>query len=165
MSAKAVAVVARPEPPRDAWDRLLVVAIFGGMLALAYGAFATSLLHPLYSLAEKGAWAELWIRPTVIWIAMGLLLLLMRTLLWLRYRPFPAAGTDDAPMLTVIIPAYNEGAMVEHSIASVAAARYPHGRLEIIAIDDGPNRGRKVVYLESGYGLLIEFIGPAPGAR
>lgn len=28
----------------------------------------------------------------------------------------------------------------------------------IIAIDQGPNRGRKVVYLESAYGLLIEFI-------
>jgi catechol 2,3-dioxygenase-like lactoylglutathione lyase family enzyme len=29
---------------------------------------------------------------------------------------------------------------------------------EIIAIDAGPNRGRKVVYLKSAYGLLIEFI-------
>ncbi len=29
---------------------------------------------------------------------------------------------------------------------------------EIITIDAGPNRGRKVVYLASAYGLLIEFI-------
>jgi catechol 2,3-dioxygenase-like lactoylglutathione lyase family enzyme len=29
---------------------------------------------------------------------------------------------------------------------------------EIIVIDHGPNRGRKVVYLQSAYGLLIEFI-------
>ena len=29
---------------------------------------------------------------------------------------------------------------------------------EIIAINSGPNRGRKVVYLSSAYGLLIEFI-------
>ena len=29
---------------------------------------------------------------------------------------------------------------------------------EIIAIDAGPNRGRQVVYLQSAYGLLIEFI-------
>ena len=39
--------------------------------------------------------------------------------------------------LTVLIPAYNEGAMVEETIASVAAARYPRERLQIIAIDDG----------------------------
>jgi catechol 2,3-dioxygenase-like lactoylglutathione lyase family enzyme len=44
--------------------------------------------------------------------------------------------------------------------AAVAAAA-GHGLEpvgEIIAIDHGPNRGRKVVYLESPYGLLIEFI-------
>jgi len=57
--------------------------------------------------------------------------------LWLCYRPFAPAAAGEAPALTVIIPAYNEGAMVESSIASVAAANYPSGRLEIIAIDDG----------------------------
>jgi hyaluronan synthase len=137
MSARTAAIAIRPEPPRDAWDRLLIAAIFAGMFLLAYAAFATPLLQPLLSLAGKGEWGQLWIRPTVIWVAMGLVLLLMRTLLWLRYRPFAAAAVEDAPLLSVIIPAYNEGAMVESSIASVAAARYPHDRLEVIAIDDG----------------------------
>jgi hyaluronan synthase len=41
------------------------------------------------------------------------------------------------PSLTVIIPAYNEGAMVEKSIQAVVAADYPAKRLEIICIDDG----------------------------
>ena len=53
---------------------------------------------------------------------------------------------------------------VERAVAAAAA----HGLApigEIIQIDNGPNRGRKVVYLESGYGLLIEFIGPVPSAR
>jgi hyaluronan synthase len=79
----------------------------------------------------------LWVRPTIIWISMGLVLLLMRTVLWLAYRPFAAVSDADAPTLTVIIPAYNEGAMVEEAIASVAGAVYPRERLEIIAIDDG----------------------------
>jgi hyaluronan synthase len=39
--------------------------------------------------------------------------------------------------MTVVIPAYNEGAMVEETIASAAAAAYPRERLQIIAIDDG----------------------------
>jgi hyaluronan synthase len=137
MGARTAAIAIGPEPPRDAWDRLLIAAIFAGMLLLAYAAFATPLLQPLLSLAGKGEWAQLWVRPTVIWVAMGLVLLLMRTLLWLRYRPFATAAVEDAPMLSVIIPAYNEGAMVESSIASVAGARYPRGRLEVIAIDDG----------------------------
>ncbi|MDE1887921.1 MAG: glycosyltransferase family 2 protein, partial [Gammaproteobacteria bacterium] len=46
-------------------------------------------------------------------------------------------GFADAPPLTVIIPAYNEGPMVAQSIDSVAAARYPHGKLEIFVVDDG----------------------------
>ena len=40
-------------------------------------------------------------------------------------------------MLTVVIPAYNEGAMVEQSIESVARSHYPRDRLEILVIDDG----------------------------
>ncbi|MGC2271507.1 MAG: glycosyltransferase, partial [Candidatus Sulfotelmatobacter sp.] len=38
---------------------------------------------------------------------------------------------------TVIIPAYNEGAMIAKAILSVANANYPKERLEIIVVDDG----------------------------
>ncbi|HYT85935.1 MAG TPA: glycosyltransferase, partial [Burkholderiales bacterium] len=123
--------------PADHWDYFLVAAIFAGMIALAYVALATPLLQPLVDLARRQHWGGFWVRPTVIWIAMGLVLMFMRTVLWLCYRPFAPAAAGEAPALTVIIPAYNEGAMVESSIASVAAASYPRGRLEIIAIDDG----------------------------
>src|ERR1044071_3152458 len=109
MSTKAAAVVLTPAPPRDLWDRALVATIFAGMLALAYAAFATPLMQPIFSSAGRGEGAQLATRPTVIWVAMGLLLLLMRTLLWLRYRPFAAALAEEAPMLSVIIPASNEG--------------------------------------------------------
>jgi len=44
---------------------------------------------------------------------------------------------ENAPSLTVIIPAYNEGAMVMQAIDSVVRARYPRERLEIFVIDDG----------------------------
>jgi hyaluronan synthase len=59
-----------------------------------------------------------------------------RTVLWARYRPYPPAA-GPLPRLTVIIPAYNEGAMVEKAIAAVAASDYPADRMEIICIDDG----------------------------
>jgi len=134
---RTAVLVATPAPPRDVFDRLLILSIFAGIFGLAYFSLATTLLDPLLAMAARGAWGELWLRPTILWISMGLMLLLVRTLLWLRYAPFPAAAMEAAPHLTVIIPAYNEGAMVESSIASVAAARYPGGRLEILAIDDG----------------------------
>jgi hyaluronan synthase len=67
---------------------------------------------------------------------MMLIFQLFRTVLWARYRPYPVVA-GPLPFLTVIIPAYNEGAMVEKAIAAVAASDYPAAKLEIICIDDG----------------------------
>jgi len=60
-----------------------------------------------------------------------------RVVLWLRYRP--DAPVDEAllPRISVIIPAYNEGALVRSSILSALRGDYPEDRLEVIAIDDG----------------------------
>jgi hyaluronan synthase len=125
-------------PLRDrCWDCLLIAAIFAGIGVLAYAALATPLLQPLVDVARREHWSMLWVRPTIIWISMGLVLLLLRTVLWLMYRPIAPAGAKEAPPLTVIVPAYNEGAMVEETIASAASADYPRGRLQIIVIDDG----------------------------
>jgi hyaluronan synthase len=131
------AVALAPERQSDLWDAVLIAAIFAGMGALAYAAVATPLLQPILESAAREDWSRLTVRPMVIWVAMGIALMLVRTLFWVRYRPFAAASLDDAPSLTVVIPAYNEGAMVEQAIASVASALYPHERLEIIAVDDG----------------------------
>lgn len=65
-----------------------------------------------------------------------LVLQLVRTVLWWRYRPCPLPA-GPLPALTVIIPAYNEGAMVEKAIYSVVSADYPADRLEVFCIDDG----------------------------
>ena len=133
---EAVAETIRP-PQGDGWDYLVIAAIFASILALAYAAFATPLLQPLVHIARRQHWTLLWVRPTVIWISMGMLLLFLRTILWLLYRPFAPVRAEEAPSLTVVIPAYNESAMVEHAIASVVAAHYAHDRLQIIAVDDG----------------------------
>jgi len=126
-----------PGHPADLVDVLLIAGIFAGMALLAWAAFTTRLFAPLFEIVERGHWHLLWLRPMVIWIAMGLLLMLVRTLFWLRYRPFAAVNADEAPFMTVVVPAYNEGAMVEVAIASIATAEYPRDRIQIIAVDDG----------------------------
>jgi hyaluronan synthase len=61
----------------------------------------------------------------------------------MRYRPFerPAPLAEDGaagwPKVSVIIPAFNEGPMIERSIRSVARCNYPKDKLEIIVVDDG----------------------------
>ena len=61
---------------------------------------------------------------------------LVRTVLWWRYKPYPLPS-GPLPQVTIIIPSYNEGAMVEKAIYAAAASDYPPDRLEIICIDDG----------------------------
>jgi hyaluronan synthase len=136
IGAPAVAAIGAA-PSEDHWDWLIIAAIFLGIAVLAYASLRMALFDHWFSLARKGDWTGLLLRPTVLWILMGTSLLAFRTWLWLRYRPFPSATGLDAPSLTVVIPAYNEGPMVERSIESVARAEYPHDRLQILVIDDG----------------------------
>lgn len=75
--------------------------------------------------------------PSIVWASAEILLLCFRTVVWIRYRPFPPAELANAPALTVVIPAYNEGAMVLKSIESVVAAHYPRDKLEVLVVDDG----------------------------
>jgi hyaluronan synthase len=131
---------ASPFPPvavRDIWDLPLKVTILSGLCVLIFFSLQAQTFQPLVTVAEtRGIRADLF-RPSFLWFTMGSMLLLFRTLLWFTYRPHPLASRENAPRMTVVIPAYNEGAMVAKAIDSVAAASYPADRLEIFVVDDG----------------------------
>ena len=61
----------------------------------------------------------------------------LQSILWMRYQPFERPKDAAWPKVTVVIPAFNEGPMVERSIRSVARCAYPKEQLEIIVVDDG----------------------------
>jgi hyaluronan synthase len=123
--------------PADWFDWLLRAAIVLALGAIALVTLEGRVFEPLLRSAALHNWTSVVARPSVIWISMGTMLLVFRTVLWFYYRPFAPADRDNAPRLTVVIPAYNEGAMVAHTIDSVAAADYPRDRLEIFVVDDG----------------------------
>jgi len=135
--AKPSSVAIAGAMPSDAWDVLLRVAILVFLGIILYASIISFAFEPLAEMVERNEWADLIVRPSALWIVMGFALLAFRTLLWYRYRPAAPAMVETAPFLTIVIPAYNEGAMVAQTIDSVAAAHYPHDRLEIIAVDDG----------------------------
>lgn len=120
-----------------AWDRLLCAVVLAGLGLLIYESVHGSWFQNAILEAQNYQLARLVIRPAILWSVMGTLLLAFRTVLWFRYKSAPAATMEDAPSLTVIIPAYNEGAMVRQSIESVMQARYPRERLEVMVVDDG----------------------------
>src|SRR5574340_1382850 len=119
------------------WDGLYRAAILLGLAVTLYVSFRWALFQPLLRSAEEHHWTRFIVHPSILWMLMGVLMLVFRTLLWFRYRTPESAVYTEAPPLTVVIPAYNEGPMVAQSIDSVAAAHYPSGRLEIFVVDDG----------------------------
>ena len=118
-------------------DALYRVAILLGFSLILYASWRFNVFHGVLRAARHHEWGRFIVGPAILWAMMGMLMLLFRTLLWFRYRMPPVANMSDAPSMTVIIPAYNEGAMVARTIESVALANYPHDRLEIFVIDDG----------------------------
>lgn len=121
------------QPGDSAW-RALILLGFGLLL---YASWRFNVFHGVMHSARHHEWGRFIVAPAILWTAMGMLMLVFRTLLWFRYRTPPLADVSDAPTMTVIIPAYNEGAMVARTIASVANAHYPPAQLEIFVVDDG----------------------------
>ena len=119
-----------------AWNRwVLYLVIFAG-LALLIDLNVQS-LRELTLKAEKTPLLKDIFLPSLIWLSLVFGLTLFRTGAWLMYRPQKSLAYDQAPSMTVIIPAYNEGKMVLSSIHSVLRAHYPHDRLEVFVVDDG----------------------------
>lgn len=111
--------------------------LLGGLVLALLCCIGYTLAHPVMRSIGHHQWLQPLVYLLLIWASLELALLLLKTGLWFRYRPIASAMLATAPRLTVIIPAYNEGAMVEQSIDSVASAAYPHERLEILVVDDG----------------------------
>src|SRR6185437_4848488 len=122
--------------PGELWTHAVYALITVGCVVLGYYQFHAVVLRIL-AIAVKQHNIRIFAYPSLFWLGLGFLLIVIRTIFWIFYRPAPAATRDSAPRLTVIIPAYNEGAMVLQSIESAAKADYPHDRLEILVIDDG----------------------------
>jgi hyaluronan synthase len=118
-------------------------------LGLSAGAFpllgaVITILVAIYLHAENASAAD--ILPLLLASVMhpiGLVVLVqtaftgLQSLLWMRYQPFVAPESVELPTVSVLIPAFNEGPMVENSIRSAALSDYPRDKLEIIVVDDG----------------------------
>ncbi|MBU0733718.1 MAG: glycosyltransferase, partial [Proteobacteria bacterium] len=77
------------------------------------------------------------ILTTQFLMAVSLAIFIWRLFLVLMYRPAKTCTDEQLPSCTVIVPAYNEGPQVLHTIRSIANSDYPLDRFSIIGIDDG----------------------------
>src|SRR5688572_5649916 len=57
-------------------------------------------------------------------------------------RPAPRADSNPPPMVSLIVAAYREEAVIAAKVANALALEWPRGRLEVIvAVDGGVDRG------------------------
>lgn len=96
----------------------------------------------LYLLLALLAGLEVWhlnvVMVVVLYVLLAVTLVRHFTLFLLAIyeRPPPRIiDDDDLPLVSVLLPAYNEAAVIEASLQSLMELRHP--RLEIIVIDDG----------------------------
>jgi len=64
---------------------------------------------------------------------------LFNVYLYFRYKPIKSVTNELLPTCTVIVPAFNEGELVYHTLMSLAASDFPKEKLQLISIDDGSN--------------------------
>jgi hyaluronan synthase len=120
----------------DLWNYTVYALLALGIAILVYFQFR-AIVPRVLEVAARRHGIQVLAYIGVTWMALGIVLIIVRTILWIVYRPSPAAASETAPSLTVIIPAYNEGAMVLQSVESAVNADYPRERLEVLVIDDG----------------------------
>jgi len=149
----------------DRWEQVFRLAVMAvGALILGWSLHSGRLF--------PGLWGNTGIQPAAVFLrvllgtttAIFLVSIVWRTIFWFRYRQADASRVVEWPALTVLLPAYNEGAAVVATVASIAASDYPPGLLKIIAVDDGSLDDTYAQLLHAGErhpGLLevIRFAG------
>jgi biofilm PGA synthesis N-glycosyltransferase PgaC len=140
-----------------------------GLGALAFFVAGLSLLHSRFAIESD----SLALRLGVTFVLAFLILLVLRyiALLWLGYlHHIESKVTSDVVVVdepvTVVVPAFNEGAMIQAAIGSLLDLDYPE--YDILIIDDGSTddtlaRARE---LEGRYGnTTVRVIRKAHGGK
>jgi hyaluronan synthase len=110
-----------------AWRIALATAVLASLVYFGVQGVAWILNGPSFS--------DLLFGIAAVFGSVALIHFLSTLVLAFRYRAIPASA--DLPRLTVIVPAYNEGAAVRVALESALANDYPADKLEILAVDDG----------------------------
>lgn len=107
-----------------------------GLIVLSILAVKLGSLEGYLRLFSSSAYATPLLAAGACFTLATLVFQAVRTILWWRYKPYELPP-GPLPRITVVIPAFNEGPMVEKAVYSAVLADYPASRLEIICIDDG----------------------------
>lgn len=115
--------------------------LFGVLILMISAIYFLNILQPEYEQLRFER-METIAGKALVYFLFALLLFQVTFLLYMviryfKYRPVKSVSDSELPLCTVIVPAYNEGALVYYTLKSIAESNYPQHLLEVIAIDDG----------------------------
>lgn len=99
--------------------------------------FKLDLLNRLYDDIQTTSWGAVYVGVARLILVGEILFLIYMIYQLFRYKPIESVPDHQLPKCTIIVPAYNEGALVYKTLLSLAQSNYPKELLQIIAIDDG----------------------------
>ncbi|WP_232517383.1 MULTISPECIES: glycosyltransferase [Aquimarina] len=113
-----------------------------GTFILMFGAaFSFYFLQPyfeeIYLERMNTAWGMTLMVVGFSLLAVKVSFLIYILFLYLRYKVIKPISNSELPLLTVIVPAYNEGELVYKTLISLAESDYPAEKVQILSIDDG----------------------------
>src|SRR5438477_1211182 len=130
----------QPAPPTMRKPLRPITQLLISIAIIAVVVFATVLLF-----RYPNKVGPFFVSALVITLASFLLLLILRhfVLVWFSYlhqRELADTSVSDVyPFVSIIVPAFNEGEVIQSSLSSLLELRYPY--YEIIAVDDGSTDG------------------------
>jgi hyaluronan synthase len=136
------------------WPLLLV--LFVTIASIVYRQLTTAIPPSGSSVFDQWLWHDAF---ALSLLGFALLLLLWQVCFALRYKPTARVSNSELPSLTVVIPAFNEGAQILDTVRSVMASDYPKDKLQLICVDDGSLddtwKWIKAAYNEFAGGIII----------
>lgn len=119
------------------WEKWAKGAIILAATLLLIAAAWTGVIPKIFRLVPNAPPGNIWLWWLAVYGMIHYAAMVWRICLWLSYRPMPPIDEAELPTISVIIPAYNEGALVGKAIDSVSRSHYPRHKLQVIAVDDG----------------------------
>jgi hyaluronan synthase len=122
-------------------DFIGTLVLIGTFLLMLGGTYLVYLLQPEFDLLHQERMSTVWgfaiIAVSIAFLGVKGLFFIYNIILYFRYKPVTGVANELLPTCTVIVPAYNEGPLVYHTLMSLIQSDYPAHKMQLIAIDDG----------------------------
>jgi poly-beta-1,6-N-acetyl-D-glucosamine synthase len=148
-----------------------VVVLFIGVLVMLLA--VTAMGYLIARIPFGGHGLVLFIGVTMLLIFLVILIVRYLSVMWLGYLHHietkivdPPEQSPYEPLITIIVPAYNEEAVIDSAVESLLALDYP--AYEVLVVDDGSTDGTaaRVAALEGRYGdVTVRLVSKDNGGK